>query len=116
MGLENQPVVSLAKRDEIIFSLEYKQGLKLERTSPVLKLLQHVRDEAHRFALSYHRLKRKKTSFASKLDGIPGVGTKRNLMLLSHFKSLTAIKNSPVEELVKLVGNKAAIEILKTLE
>ena len=116
MGLENRPVVSLAKRDEMIFSPVHKQGLKLERTSPVLKLLQHVRDEAHRFALSYHRLKRKKRSFESKLDGIPGLGPKRKLRLLSHYKSLKAIKESPVEELAKLVGSKVAVEILMTLE
>jgi excinuclease ABC subunit C len=116
MALESLPAVSLAKREEIIFTPEYKQGLKLERTSHVLKLLQHVRDEAHRFALSYHRQKRKKRSFESKLDGIQGLGPKRKLKLLSHYKSLTAIKKSPVEELVKLVGDKVAAEILKTLE
>jgi excinuclease ABC subunit C len=116
MGLENQPVVSLAKRDEIIFTPEHKHGLKLEGTSYVLKLLQHVRDEAHRFALSYHRLKRKKRSFESKLDGIQGLGHKRKHKLLSHYKSLAAIKNSSVEELAKLVGSKVAVEILKNLE
>jgi excinuclease ABC subunit C len=116
MGLENQPVVSLAKRDEIIFTPAHKKGLKLERTSPVLKLLQHVRDEAHRFALSYHRIKRKKRSFESELDGIQGLGPKRKLRLHSHYKSLTAIKKSPVEELAKLVGEKVAVEILKTLK
>jgi excinuclease ABC subunit C len=116
MGLENRPVVSLAKKEEIIFTPVYKKGLKLERTSPVLKLLQHVRDEAHRSALSYHRLKRKKRSFESKLDGIQGLGPKRKLKLLSHYKSLTAIKKSPVEELEKLVGSKVAVEISKTLK
>jgi excinuclease ABC subunit C len=115
MDLENRAVISLAKRDETIFSPEYKHGLKLERTSPVLKLLQHVRDEAHRFALSYHRLKRKKRSFASELDGIPGLGPKRKLRLLSTYKSLTAIKKSRVEELAKIVGKKVAAKILEKL-
>ena len=116
VGLENLDVVSLAKRDEIIFTPTYKQGLILERTSPVLKLLQHVRDEAHRFAISYHRIKRKKRSFESELDGIPGLGPKRKSLILTKYKSLAEIKESPVEELGKIVGKKVAAKILEKLK
>jgi excinuclease ABC subunit C len=116
VGLENLAVVSLAKRDEIIFTPTYKQGLILERTSPVLKLLQHVRDEAHRFAISYHRIKRKKRSFESELDGIPGLGPKRKSLILTKYKSLAEIKESPVEELGKIVGKKVAAKILEKLK
>jgi excinuclease ABC subunit C len=116
VGLENLDVVSLAKRDEIIFTPTHEQGLILDRTSPVLKLLQHVRDEAHRFAISYHRIKRKKRSFESELDGIPGLGPKRKSLILTKFKSLAEIKESPVEELGKIVGKKVAAKILEKLK
>jgi len=116
LGLSDIPVVSLAKKEEIIFTPSQKQGLKLERTSPVLKLFQHIRDEAHRFALSYHRLRRKKKSFESVLDGIPGLGKKRKSRLLTTYKSLEEIKKIPIEELGKIIGSKAAHELLKVLK
>jgi excinuclease ABC subunit C len=65
LGLSGLPVVSLAKREEIVFTPAEKEGLRLDRTAPALKLLQHIRDEAHRFAVTYHRQRRKKKSFAS---------------------------------------------------
>ncbi len=116
LGLSEIPVVSLAKREETIFTPLKKQGIKLERTSPVLKLLQHIRDEAHRFALSYHRLRRKKKSFESVLDGIPGLGRKRKSRLLATFKSLQDIKKAPAEDLAKMIGPKTAHELLKVLK
>ena len=63
LGLERLPLVSLAKKEEIVFTPGHKDGLKLDRTSPALKLFQHVRDEAHRFAIQYHRQRRSKRSF-----------------------------------------------------
>jgi excinuclease ABC subunit C len=116
LGLSEIPVLSLAKREEIIFTPSLKQGLKLERTSPALKLLQHIRDEAHRFALSYHRLRRKKKSFESVLDGIPGLGRKRKSLILSKYRSLQDIKKTPEEELAKIIGPKTARELLKVLK
>jgi excinuclease ABC subunit C len=65
LGLAGLPVVSLAKREEVVFTPAQKEGLRLDRTAPALKLLQHIRDEAHRFAVTYHRQRRKKKSFAS---------------------------------------------------
>jgi len=59
------PVVSLAKREEIVFTPAEKEGLRLDRTAPALKLLQHIRDEAHRFAVTFHRQRREKKSFSS---------------------------------------------------
>ncbi|UCE42888.1 MAG: excinuclease ABC subunit UvrC [Candidatus Aminicenantes bacterium] len=116
LGLENLPVISLAKRDEIIFAPSHSQGLKLDRTSPVLKLFQHIRDEAHRFAITYHRMKRDKRSFESKLDGIPGLGPKRKSLIFKKYRSLAEIKNSSLDELAKTVGSKIAVEILKILK
>ncbi len=111
MSLENLTVVSLAKKEEIIFSPAHGKGLVLDRTSPALKILQHVRDEAHRFAISYHRTKRKKRSFASKLDGIPGLGPKRKSQLLARYKDIAAIRNASIEELAQITGKKVAARI-----
>ena len=116
LGLAEMPVVSLAKREEIIFTSGQKQGLKLDGTSAVLKLLQHIRDEAHRFAITYHRAKRKKRSFASALDGIPGLGSQKKQRILTKYKNLTEVKNSPVEELGKIVGKKVAAKIYEKLK
>jgi len=65
LGLAGLPVVSLAKREEVVFTPAEKEGMRLDRTVPALKLLQHIRDEAHRFAVTFHRQRRKKKSFAS---------------------------------------------------
>ncbi len=115
LGLGDLPVVSLAKKEEIIYTPSQMEGMKLERTSPVLKLMQHVRDEAHRFAISYHRLRRKRKSFESTLDGIPGLGKKRKSRLLARYKSLPEIKKASVEELAKIVGWKVAHALQKNL-
>lgn len=111
-GLEKLPVISIAKKEEIIFTSSQKQGLKLERTSRVLKLIQSIRDEAHRFAISFHRLRRRKKSFESPLDGLPGIGAKRKARLLGQYKNIEEIKKAPIEELTKLIGRHPA-QILK---
>jgi excinuclease ABC subunit C len=108
LGLGNLPLVSLAKREEIVFTRKAKEGLRLDRTSPALKLLQFIRDEAHRFAISFHRRRREKKSFASELSGIAGLGEKRRRALLSRFHSLEEIKRAPVEELSAIVGSRIA--------
>ncbi len=108
LGLGKISAISLAKKEEIIFTPSHKQGLRLERTSPVLKLFQSIRDEAHRFAISFHRLRRKKKSFESSLDGIPGLGEKRKARLLAHYKNMEAIKKASIEELAGTIGTKTA--------
>ena len=116
LGLGSVPVASLAKREEIIFTPSRPEGLRLERTSPVLKLFQNIRDEAHRFAISFHRLRRKKKSFESILDGIPGIGTQRKSLLLAEYKSVDKIRKAPLEELAKVIGKKAARDLKSRLE
>lgn len=111
LGLKKLPVISLAKREEIVFKLGRKEGLRLDRTSPALKLLQHIRDEAHRFAISFHRRRREKRSFASILDTIPGVGEKRKRTLLTRFESIEEMRLAPFEELSSLVGETVARKI-----
>jgi len=112
LGLGRLPVASLAKKEEVIFTPSRKDGIKLDRTSAALKLFQNIRDEAHRFALSFHRLRRKKRSFASQLDGISGLGKKRKAALLEKYRDLTAIKTADFEELAKVISNKAARALL----
>ncbi len=116
LGLGATPLVSLAKREEIMFSRRFPQGLSLDRTSPSLRLLQNIRDEAHRFAIAYHRRRRTKKSFASQLDGIPGIGPKRKSLLLSRYKSIPAIREAPQEELAPLIGSSAADALRKALD
>lgn len=116
LGLTRLPVISLAKREEILFAASHKDGLRLDRSSPGLKLIQMVRDEAHRFALAFHRQRRKKTTFDSPLDNIPGIGKKRKAALLSKYQSIEEIKNTPQNELSRLIGIKAARELLKKRE
>jgi len=115
LGLDKFPVISIAKKEEIIFTSTHKQGLKLDRTSPVLKFIQSIRDEAHRFAVAFHRLRRRKRSFESPLDGLPGIGPKRKARLLSQYKNIEDIKKAPIEDLTKLIGRLAAQELKKRL-
>jgi excinuclease ABC subunit C len=113
LGLSHLPVASLAKKEEIIFTPSQKNGIRLDRVSPALKLFQNIRDEAHRFAISFHRQRRRKRSFESHLDGIPGVGIKRKAVLLAKYKGIEDIINAPSEELAEIIGSKAANALYK---
>lgn len=93
------PVLGLAKREEEIYFPDKSMPLKLARNSAALRLLQRIRDEAHRFALKYHRQKRKEIALSSPLEEIPGIGPKRRKVLLSKFENLDGIKNASIEEL-----------------
>jgi excinuclease ABC subunit C len=114
LGLDHIPVIALAKKEEVVFSAHHPHGIMLERTSPALKLVQHVRDEAHRFAISLHRKRREKKSFVSVLDDVPSIGPKKKSLLLTHYKNVKAIQDAPRGEIEKLVGKKAA-KALKNL-
>ncbi len=115
LGVGHLPVVSLAKKEEIIFAPNRKKGISLERTSPALKLFQNIRDEAHRFAISFHRLRREKRSFESRLDNIPGLGKKRKAALLDKYKDLKEIKKAAPEDLAKIIGTKTTQALLSEL-
>jgi len=108
LGLGSLPLVSLAKREEVIFRRGRKEGIRLDRTSPALRLLQYIRDEAHRFAISFHRQRREKKSFTSELSAIRGLGEKRRKALLSRYQSLDEIRRAPLEELSAVVGGRIA--------
>jgi len=104
VGASSVSAASLAKEDERIFVPRRREPIILPRSSPGLQLLQRLRDEAHRFALSYHRKIRQRRSFASALDSIPGIGPKRKRALLKQFGSVQAIRKAPVEELATARG------------
>lgn len=112
LGLPDLPLVSIAKREEVLFTTEAPQGIRLPRTSAALKLVQAVRDEAHRFAISYHRGRREKRSFASELDGIPGLGPKKKAALLARYDSIEALRKAPQSDLDQLVGRTTASKVL----
>ncbi|AEH44465.1 excinuclease ABC, C subunit [Thermodesulfatator indicus DSM 15286] len=105
------------KEGEKIYLPNRKNPLKLARHTEVLRFLQRVRDEAHRFALSSHQKRRKKATFESLLDQIPGVGPKRKKRLLKHFGSIEKIKSANIEEITSLPGfnRRVAWEIKKIL-
>jgi len=102
-------VAGLAKQEEEIFLPQRAQSLRLPRHSPGLYLLQRLRDEAHRFAITAHRARRARRSLTSVLDSIPGVGPARRRALLRHFGSLDKIKQATVEEIAAIPGISRAL-------
>ncbi|EAX46848.1 excinuclease ABC, C subunit domain protein [Thermosinus carboxydivorans Nor1] len=104
LGLHDIPVVGLAKEFEHIFREGESDPVILPRHSQALYLVQRIRDEAHRFAITYHRKLRSKRNMVSVLDHIPGIGAKRRKALWDHFGSLAKIKAAEVEELAAVPG------------
>ena len=105
------PMFGLAKRIEEIVLPDCEDSLLLDRASPALHLIQRLRDEAHRFAITHHRKLRAKRSVASALSTVPGVGEKRRRALLTHFKSVEALRAATVEQLAAVEGmNRPAAE------
>lgn len=101
---ERVPVVGLAKQQEELFLPHRSQSILLPRTSQGLYLIQRIRDEAHRFAITAHRKARTKLGMASVLDKVPGIGPTRRKWLLTHFGSLQAIREATIEELTAAPG------------
>ena len=115
LGIGHQPIASLAKREEVIFLPGRDRPVILPRSSPVLQLVQRVRDEAHRFAVGFHRRTRDKRTLHSELDEIPGVGPARRRKLLSVFGSLRAVRAASLAELAASVGAATAARIRERL-
>jgi excinuclease ABC subunit C len=104
LGIDDVALVGLAKRLEEVWLPGEKYPTILPRTSEGLYLLQRVRDEAHRFAITYHRQKRSKAMTVSALDGIPGLGETRRKALLRQFGSLKRLRAAGVDDLVEVPG------------
>ena len=105
------PIIGIAKRLEEIYYPEDSVPLLISKKSPALLLIQRIRDEAHRFAITFHRQKRSKSTFVTELESIPGIGKKTADKLLAHFKSVKKIKEADLEELTQVAGEKAAKKI-----
>ncbi|PWM52886.1 MAG: excinuclease ABC subunit C [Clostridiales bacterium] len=118
MGYNDIPIAGLAKKEEILFLPNEDEGVYLPRDSQALYLVQRIRDEAHRFAITFHRSLRGKRNLASVLDDIPGVGAKRKNALLRHFGSLTKITQATAEEIAEVegIGEVLAEEIYEYLK
>jgi len=116
-GAASIPAAGLAKENEEIFLPQQTEAIVLPHSSPGLQLLQRIRDEAHRFALSYHQRVRTRETFTSSLDIIPGIGPKRKRALLKQFGSIRAIREASFEELasVKSMTRKQAEKIKEYL-
>ena len=109
LGLTTQPLASIAKREEIIYLYgQENEPVVLERRSPVLHLIQRVRDESHRFAIAYHRKRREMRDRDSELLTIPGVGARTRTRLLEHFGSLRSVQQAGLEALTAVVPRKTA--------
>ena len=104
LQLGQVPLVSLAKREEEIFVRGRREPLRLPRRSPALRLLQQIRDEAHRTAVTYNRKRRTMRTVTSELLRIPGVGPKKRSALLQAFGSLQGVKEATVEQIAALEG------------
>ena len=111
LGLGEQPVVSLAKREELIFVRGRDEPIALPHSSPVLQLVQRVRDEAHRFAVGFHRQVRSRRTIASELDLIPGIGPAKRRKLLSAFGSVRGVRGASEAELSSVAGKATAARL-----
>ena len=103
-GAERYPTISLAKEEELVFTSRGNAPLWLPRDDPGLLLLQHIRDEAHRFAVTYHRTLRRRLAEASDLDAVPGIGRERKLRLIRHFGSLEGLRRAGPDEIARVPG------------
>ncbi|HME06400.1 MAG TPA: excinuclease ABC subunit UvrC, partial [Bryobacteraceae bacterium] len=109
IGVVDQPLASIAKREEIVYVYgQEDEPVKLDRFSPVLHLIQTVRDEAHRFAVTFHRTRRNAARLVSEFEQIEGIGGKTVTKLLRHFGSAELVRKASLEELSKIAGPAAA--------
>ncbi|MGH9463583.1 MAG: excinuclease ABC subunit UvrC [Vicinamibacteria bacterium] len=115
LGLSHLPLVSIAKKEELLFQLGRPEPLALPKSSPALQLLQRIRDEAHRFAVTFHRQRRSARTLHSKLDDVQGIGPRKKKLLLERFKSLKGVQDATVAELAAVVGPRLAERVHRHL-
>ena len=112
IGLGNLVAVGIAKREELLVARDRPDPIALPENDPGLLLLQRIRDEAHRFAVTFHRKARSMRDLRSELDSVPGIGPRRRRALLSTFGSVAAVRRATREELGAVVGSKAAAAVI----
>src|SRR2546428_189895 len=112
LGLANLVAVGIAKKEELLYTRDRADPIALAATDPALLLVQRIRDEAHRFAVTFHRRARAMRDLRSELDHVPGVGPRRRKTLLTTFGSLAGVRRATREELAAVVGAKTADAVL----
>jgi len=112
IGLANLVAVGIAKKEELLFTRDRQEPVVLAENDPALLLIQRIRDEAHRFAVTFHRKARSMRDLRSELDEIPGIGARRRRALLTAFGSLAGVRRATREELASVVGAKAAAAVI----
>ena len=112
LGLANLIAVGIAKKEELLYTRDREEPIAFEKGDPALRLVQQIRDEAHRFAVTFHRKARTMRDLRSELDSVPGVGPRRRRALLVAFGSLAGVRRASREELTAIVGAKTADAVL----
>ena len=112
LGLANLVALGIAKKEELIYTRDHVDPIALAPNAPALLLIQQIRDEAHRFAVTFHRRARTMRDLRSELDDVPGIGARRRKTLLTTFGSVAGIRRATREELVAVVGAKVADAVL----
>jgi excinuclease ABC subunit C len=112
LGLANLVAVGIAKKEETLFTRDLVDGIALPKESPALLLIQRIRDEAHRFAVTFHRQSRARRDLRSEIDEIGGIGPRRRKALLTAFGSVAGVRRATREDLVRVVGRKCAAAVL----
>jgi excinuclease ABC subunit C len=112
LGLANLVAVGIAKKEELLYTREHEHPIALATTDRALLLIQRIRDEAHRFAVTFHRRARTMRDLRSELDHVPGIGPRRRKTLLTTFGSVAGVRRATREELAAVVGAKTADAVL----
>jgi len=112
LGLANLVAVGIAKKEELLYTRDHEDPIALSAHDPALLLVQRIRDEAHRFAVTFHRRARAMRDLGSELDHVPGIGPRRRRTLLTTFGSLAGVRRATREELAAVVGAKTADAVL----
>jgi excinuclease ABC subunit C len=112
IGLGNLVAVGIAKKEELLFMRDQQDPIALPHNDPALLLIERIRDEAHRFAVTFHRKARTMRDLRSQLDEVPGIGPRRRRALLTKFGSLAGVRRATREELDAVVGPKAAAAVI----
>jgi len=112
IGLANLVAIGIAKKEELLFTRDQMEPLVLDEHDPALLLLQRIRDEAHRFAVTFHRKARSMRDLRSEVDAVRGIGPRRRRALLTKFGSLAGVRRATREELEQVVGANVARAVI----
>jgi excinuclease ABC subunit C len=112
IGLGNLVAIGIAKKEEVLFTRDRAEPIVFPENDPALLLIERIRDEAHRFAITFHRKARSMRDLRSQLDDVPGIGPRRRRALLTAFGSLAGVRRATREELASVVGPKTAATVI----